>query len=285
MKLWSNIHTYLRESSHKKYSKIIHTGLDAAVLEIKKRRQDTRLFTEVKQFLNSDIPPHFENREPIFYMSRYIATPDYETLQFIDAVKKYNLPIIIGEDTTDIFTSHSELKRNLVKMPIVTGTAKDGTGIVEYLSLADFNTEQGKQLRDVRTAMGLSLPTIHRTLVRNMLPSNISIVDESAWVDRHSRGKLVSLYESLLSLLIVHGIMLEYYELKETSFISSVVYPAYVATHKRFGLTPLIAPMHPKPPKKHVHVNSYPASVKKYLPVLLRSQVDQPGSSQTTHAA
>lgn len=243
----------------------INTPLQQAVDTIKKRRKDASLCKEISNFLKGDIPAHFTGSMPVFYLSRYIATPDYETLQYVEQVQKYNLPIIIGEDTTDIFTSHSSLKRNLVKLPIVTGTTKNGSGIVEYATMANFNTEQGKKMKEVMLFNGQNLPTFHNNLAKKLFPPAVQIVDESAWVDAHSRGKLVKLYEDLLALFIVNGIMLECYEPDEIGFLQEVVIPAYRTTKKRFGYTPLIVPLEENYPKKIQDVNSYPATVLKYL--------------------
>lgn len=247
------------------YCRSMLTPLDTAVATIQERNRDTGLRKEVSDFLEGDIPLHFNGRSPIFYLSRYVATPDYETLQFYQMVKKHPFPIVIGEDPADIFTTHSSLKRNLIKLPIVTGTAKNGSGIVKYANIADFKTQQGKQLRHVTLYDHSSLYSFHRKLSRNILPQSIAVADESAWVTRHARGQLVKLYEYLLPLFITHGIMLEQYEPDEVDFLEEVVKPAMRATKKRFGATPLISPLNLSTSKKIDDLNSYPADVEEYV--------------------
>lgn len=254
----------------KYYTKRINTSLDSAVDLIEKRRQDSELRKTVSDFLKSDIPLHFNGRLPIFYLSRYIATPDYETLKFYEQVKRHDFPIVIGEDTTDIFTTHSSLKRNLLKLPIVTGTAKDGSGILKYKNIADFNNQQGKKLRDITLHDHSSLYSFHRRLSKKFLPESIHVADESEWVNRHSRGKLLKLYEYLLPLFLTHGIMLEQYEPDEVDFLEEVVWPAFKNTKKRFGLTPLIVPLNLKTDKKIEDLNSYPAEVEKYVQEIMK---------------
>lgn len=264
--MFSKSREYLK--FHYYFSKI-RTPLEKAVAEIDKRREDTGLRKEVNDFLDSDIPLHFNGRQPIFYLSRYIATPDYETLKFYEMVKSYSFPIVIGEDTTDIFTTHSSLKRNLLKLPIVTGVAHDGSGIVRYKKIADFNSQQGKKLKNITLHDHSSLHSFHRKLCKRFLPKTISVVDESEWVTRHSRGELVKLYESLLPLFITHGIMLEQYETDEVDFLEEVVWPAFKATKKRFGLAPLIAPLNLRADKKILDLNSYPAPVEHFVKEIL----------------
>lgn len=253
------------EFRHYRLQGKIHTELDIAVQEILQRRADSGLVKEVETFLGADIPNHFLNDTPVFYLSRYLATPDYETLFYVNQVQKYNYPVIIGEDTSDIVTSHSALKRNLLKLPIITGESKNGRGIVEYERVADLNTEQGKKIKDARLLNGNSLVDLHHSLAKQLLPKQVTIIDESGWVDRHSRGKLITLYESMLALLVVHGIMLEYYELSEVGFMADTVLPALEKTKERFGYTPLIAPLTQKHSRKIADFNSYPNSVKKFL--------------------
>jgi len=243
----------------------INTPLKRAVRENQRRRANPELKQAVCDFLKDDIPKHFSEKQPIFYLSRYIATPDYETLHYYNLVQKTDWPVVIGEDTSDIFTSHHSLKRNLLKLPIVSGLAKNGDGILRYITTADFNSQQGKPLKEVTLHNQMSLHDFHKKLCAQFLPKRITVVDESAWVDRHSRGRLVELYEKLLPLFLVHGIMLEQYEPDELDFLEAVVIPAREATIKRFGYTPLIAPLEVKYSKKIIDLNSYAPEVGVYI--------------------
>ena len=247
----------------------INTPLEKALKENEKRRKNTELQQAVGDFLKDDVPKHFNQQQPIFYLSRYMATPDYETLHYCNRVPKNGWPVIIGEDTADIFTSHSSLKRNLVKLPIVSGQAKNGDGIVRYITIADFNCHQGKPFKGVTLYNQMALTDFHKRLCAQFLPKNVLVVDESTWVDRHSRGQLVELYEKLLPLFLVHGIMLEQYELDELDFLEAVVIPAREATIKRFGYAPLIAPLEVQHSKKIVDLNSYSPEVGAYINTVL----------------
>jgi len=249
----------------------INTPLHRAITENLERRKNTELRQAISDFLEDDIPQHFNNQQPIFYLSRYMATPDYETLHFSDQVKQTGWPIVIGEDTEDIFTSHHSLKRNLIKLPVVTGLSKNGEGILQYITTADFNSHQGRPLKEVTLHNKMSLSDFHKKLCTKFLPKNVLVVDESSWVNRNSRGELVKLYEKLLPLFLVHGIMLEQYEADELNFLEAVVVPAREATIKRFGYAPLIAPLKVKYSKKIPDINSYSSEVGKYIHTLFQT--------------
>lgn len=262
----------LKKLQSRKYLRLleeVHTNLDDCVTIINQRRQDTGLINEIEKYLDNDIPNHFSYNTPIFYLSRYLATPDYETLFFIEQVKKYNYPIVIGEDCKDKITSHSTLKRNLLKMPIVVGESKNGKGIIRYHRVGDLNSEQGKAFDEAQLLNGKSLLQLHHHLAKQLFPKNVLIVDESTWVNRHSRGELVELYEQMLALLIVHGVMLEVYEPQEVDFLEEVVAPAMKKTEARFGHKPLLAPLSQKSSIKIKDYNSYPQIVSKHVDTFL----------------
>lgn len=81
----------------------IFTPIDEAVAEIQRRRRDLPLVKKVQEYLSGDIPEHFTYSKPIFYLSRHIATPNYETLRFIELTQNYDLPRVIGIDPKDKF--------------------------------------------------------------------------------------------------------------------------------------------------------------------------------------
>ncbi len=243
----------------------IHTSLDDAVHQINVRRRDFGLIKEIEAFLGNDIPEHFKLQKPIFYLSRHLATPDYETLLFARQVKPYNLPVIIGEDTTDILNSRNALKRNLMKMPVMTGHSKDGSAIMQHHRIGDLNEQQGKRLDEVTLLNGGSLVEFHHALGDKLLPKYVMRADESMWVSKHGRGKLSEIYENILALLITHGIMLEFYEYDEADFIQEIVLPAFKKNKARFGYSPLIAPLQQPQLMNLQDVNSYPKSVRLHI--------------------
>jgi hypothetical protein len=243
----------------------VHTPLDEAVEEISRRRQDGDLKEAVIQYLNNDIPNHFKDIDPIMYLCRHVATPNYETLRFVELAKSTGLPMVIGQDLTDIFVSNNTLKRALGKMPVTRGVTRDGQEIIEHLTVVDFAEAQGERLADVRTKQGTPLSQFHDNLLRQFYPKEISIVDEAQWIDRHGRGDIGAHYKKLLGLLITHGIMFEFYEPDEIDFVHEVLFPAFSEVESHFGHRPLIVNLVDDSLASLRNWNSYPSVIYQFV--------------------
>lgn len=214
-----------------------------AVREIEHRRRNHELVRKVREYLNDDIPAHFDQAKPVFHFSRHIATPNYETLRFIEVTKPFGCPITIGQDPKDKFVSNNILKRALAKMPITTGTTRNGDEIIEYFTVVDFQKNQGRLFSDVETLNGTKLMELHQGLLKEIYPHAVEIVDESAWIDRHHRGDLYRHYVDFLSLLTVFGVMVEDYIPEDYEFLQTILFPAMAEVEARFGVRPLIVPL------------------------------------------
>ncbi len=216
------------------------TPLDEAIEEINKRRQDKKLCQTVRKFLNNDIPGHFQGDQPICYLSRHIATPNYETLRFVELAKPTNLPMVIGQDRRGKFVTNNELKLPLGKMPITKGYSHNKDEIIEYFTIINFDKSQGKPLEEVQTKFGINLVEFHNNLLREIYPSSIIISDETEWVDRNFRDNIVKQYEKMLALMCIYGIMFESYPTTERDFVKEVLAPSFDFIAKKFGVKPLI---------------------------------------------
>jgi hypothetical protein len=252
-------------SSPALFLRSVYTPLDYALSEIEERRKDFKLRRAVEKYLNGDIPRHFNSKKPVLYLSRHVATPNYETLRFIEITKGYNHPKLIGQDTADIFTSNNLLKRALGKMPIMKGTARNGDEIIENFTVVNFNKAQGKKLRYVKTATGAPLTSFHNALLTSIYPSGYKLVNESAWIDRNHRKNLLLHYKKFLSLMITQGVMFEYYEDSEHDFVNEILRPAFADVTKRFGCKPLISDLVPHEKQLERDWNSYPSVVYQFV--------------------
>ena len=240
------------------------TPLEEAVLEIKRRREDKDLIKKVEDFFNTDIPEHFMGPDPICYLARHIATPNYETLHFIDIAKSTKLPIVIGLDVKDKFVTNNALKRALGKMPVQKGAARSGDEIIEHFTIIDFATAQGRQLKDIVTKFDQNLVDFHLQLLREVYPTGITLVDESDWVDRNHRGNILEHYKKMLALLIVHGVMFETYPPEEYQLVKETPEPAFDFIQEYFGCTPLIY-NHISPEAENLRDwNAYPSVIYPY---------------------
>ena len=243
------------------------TPLAEAVSEIKRRRQDPALMAAVRSYLQDDIPSHFDTDTPIFYLCRHIATPNHETLHFIEKCQAYDatVPMVIGQDFKDIFSPDNVLKHNLGKLPVETGKTSKGLPIVHNYTILDFNHANGQPLHRLHTVCDTTLIDFHTRLLQYVTPAKVELIDESDWVSRHHRGNLLEHYKKLLALLIVHGIMFEFYEPEDEAFVEEVLIPACAAVRETFGHAPLIT--HLVEPERELERdwNAYGDSVLPYV--------------------
>lgn len=218
------------------------TPLAKAVEDIHRRRADKKLVAAVEDFLEHDIPGYFQGSEPVIYLARHVATPSFETVRFMELARPYDLPIVISQDPKDKFVSHNSMKRALGKMPVVKGLDHDRHEIIEYFTIVDFATDQGKHLEDIVTSFGEPLVQFHNKLLRKLYSvDEVILADDSAWIDRKGRGRLFEHYKQFLSLYIVHGVMLESYIDEDDPFVQNILKPTFALTEERFGVRPLIA--------------------------------------------
>lgn len=253
-----------------RYNRTVHnlqTPLDKAVQEINKRRSDQNLVNAVREYLNNDIPPHFDQNLPVFYLSRHIATPNEETMRFMQLCRSFDpsIPIVIGQDTEDIFVGNNILKHNLGKLKIQKGYNKNHQPIYEHQTIINFSDAQGIKLKNIETVCNISLIDFHAEMLNRLRPTEVEIADESEWVSRNHRGDLLEHYKKFLALLIVHGIMFEFYEEEDRQFVFNILIPAYKFVQKKFGCKPLITFLVDPTEELEKDWNAYPSSVQPYV--------------------
>lgn len=217
------------------------TPLEDALKELRRRGKDPSLRYQIERYLDDDIPHYFKN-ESIGYLARHVATPNFETIHFLNVCNQNNLPAFIGQDSGDIFVSSNPLKKALGKLAIHSSERQDDPLFI-YNTVVDFNTTQGKHFRDIETIWGESLIQFHNNLFSHFYKNTINIFDDSSWIDRHDRNDIREHYKKFLSLLVVHGVMFEYYlkdDPHELMFVKEVLIPAFIFVEKKFGHRPLI---------------------------------------------
>ena len=251
--------------SENRLSQKFFTQKEEAIKEIKRRRQDNELLKKVSNFLDGDIPDHFNKEKPILYLSRHLATPNYEALRFIEVCKLGGLPLVIGQDLKGTFVGNNELKRGLAKLAVTRGLSHTLNEIIEYFTIVDFSTEQGKPLSEVKTKAGTPIAKLHEKLLREIYPNSVEIVDESEWIDRNSRNDIVKQYEKMLALMTVHGVMFESYPETELDFVKSVLQPSFEKIEKEIGVRPLIVELISDEMELHRDWNSYPSVLYQFI--------------------
>lgn len=237
----------------------IFTPLPEALSLIQARRQDSRLLNNITEYLNNDIPAHFNQPNPILYLCRHIATPNFEAMRFIEIGKPLNLPLVIGEDSRGTFFGNNVLKRALGKLPIVKGIARNHDEIVEHFTVIDFATAEGKSFSDIATNCNGSLIDLHHDLFAHIYDRGISIADEANWIDNHHRENLLEQYKHTLALLVAHGIMFESYPPEESRLVEEILLPAFDFVTEQFGHKPLIYELIDGPLEKTRDWNAYPS--------------------------
>ncbi|HYE23137.1 MAG TPA: hypothetical protein VEA92_01640 [Candidatus Paceibacterota bacterium] len=246
------------------------TPYPIALEEIHRRSGDTALKRRVEQYLNYDIPEYMQG-DPVLYLARHVATPNFETLRFLHLLEPLGLPIVISQDTKDTFTSTNMLKRFLGKMPVLTRiTQKDGATHELYrnTTIIDFAQAQGRPFSEVKTLWGESLIDFHTRLFSEMKNGRACIVDDAAWIDRNERGNLLEHYKRFLALFVAHGVLFEDYlieDKEEEHFMREVLEPAFAFVEETFGVRPLITQLTPSSVESVKFWLSYPKDV---LPLL-----------------
>jgi len=240
---------------------LFYPSIEAALCEIEKRRKNPSLVKKVEKYLQNDIPKHFMGSKPVFYLSRHLATPSYEVAHVIETTKNYDYDLVIGEDIKAKFVANNELKISLGKLPIVKGLSKNGSEILENVTIIDFATSQGKPMKEINTTYGKTLSEFHRELFKSIYSESPEIFDESDWVDRHARNDIAEQYKKMLALLCIHGVMLESYVPDELTFVTEVVRPAFKAIEEEIGVRPLIIEHITPAQEVTKNWNSYPPNV------------------------
>lgn len=259
------------------------TPLDEAVEEIRRRNSDPELRRKVEEYLKGDIPEHFSS-PPVLYLARHVATPNFETLRFLHLVEPLELKTVIGQDLKDKFVPKNQLKKALGKLSVSTGMSKvDGVFVEQFenVRIIDFNKHSGEPFHTIETEWGEKLSDFHKRLFSELTKREVAVVDDSDWIDRQHRGKLLAHYKKFLALFIVHGILFEDYavdDAEERKFVRRILRPAFRHIEKTFGYKPLIAQLTPTSVESAGYWISYPTQA---LQVLKESRSAPPGHSNT----
>jgi hypothetical protein len=243
----------------------VFTPLPEAITEITTRRRNQKFFQAVNTYLNNDVPPHFSQPHPILYLCRHIATPNFEALRFIEIGRPTGLPLVIGEDHKGIFFADNRLKRALGKLPIVKGLTRHRDEIVEYCTVIDFAQAQGCPFNVIETIFRIPIIAFHHALFNEIYQDEVTIIDESTWIDRNHREDLQEQYKRMLALLIVHGIMLESYSPDEQRLVEAVLGPAFTEITEHFGVRPLIAELISSELEQKRDWNAYPSVLYQHI--------------------
>jgi hypothetical protein len=234
-------------SNPEAFSSFIYTPINDAIKSLEQRSVNLAL----NKFIDSKIPIKptlINNTDKLAFLSRDLATSNFETKKFIEVVEKEGLlKPVFWEYYGDRFSPNVNItKYSLVKMTFYFGLDKSGKDRVRNMTIVDFNLYNGKKISEVKTLWGQSLVEFHHELLDYMYPNqigkNIFFFDATEWY--RTVGDHVSVYyENLLILYLRNGILFEEYFLDdqyESVFIKNIFLPAFIKIYKESGFKPLI---------------------------------------------
>lgn len=251
-----------------------------AIEELRRRQWDPSLKRRVETLLNGDIPDYLKG-DPIFYIARHVATPNFEMLRFVHLFGDLGYKAVISEDSRGLFVSQNLIKRALCKLPICKRVSQKDKKINElyrYMTIADFSKIDGAIFSEIKTFWGEDLIAFHNRLFKEFGIKNISFPDDADWIDRHHRGNLQEHYKKQLLLFVVHGIFFENYNLNdehEIHFIREILRPACKYVEESLGYKPIIAQIFPTEPESYNFWISYPLKVMNIVKDKMLKGLDQ----------
>lgn len=247
----------------------MYTSLEEAKEEIQKRWNNKELKKKVEEFLGEDIPTFFQNEPRAAYV-RDIISPNNEFFYFWDIATESGVRPIMIEYSAGKFVARNINKYHLCRMYFHHGIGKQGGGKMECSNVVNFNTMEGKKMRDVKTTWNENIIDFHHGILEKTKPeiSKDDVVDFSKWFDKHKK-KTKHWYLHYLALFLCHGILFENFILDngEKEFTEKKIIPSFEALVKKFGIKPLIVPIAPMKSENDLYWWFYPGYVKKHLEI------------------
>lgn len=229
-----------------------------------------RLFREVLSFSRPQPRTLLLLRSRPLLLFRALATPNFETLRFLDLAKRVGRSPLILELRDDWFTPTVNLsKRRLGKLRIYRTADSSGAGATRSVSVVSFNERGRQRISDLRCGDGSSFIDMHHRMLSAVAGEELSGRVICVKSLGHSDGPR-SHYERIFALCTCFGALAETFSLSdpEGAFTAEVVLPAFEATIARFGAQPAIVELLPHGSASDPHWESYPASI---LPLALQA--------------
>ena len=219
----------------------IYTPLADAVVELRRRRAIFNGNTPGSKWLPPCFPADHQGGAFLF---RFIATPCFETLRFLELAGGCGLTPVIGEYHRDKYAPCNPIKRALVKLGFVMGkeSENDPLPLVEHFKIVGRHPNS-QPLCDMRTRWKQSLVAFLHEMFSSMLNGERHpILAEYSQHYADAGARPAAYYSDLLRVAIADGILFEDFLLDETEwcFTRDVVLPAVNEVTARFGLRPLI---------------------------------------------
>ncbi len=256
----------------KVFDDFIYTPLDGITDVLRSREQNTSL----ANYINSSIPieiPKFLKSKKYAFLSRDVATPNFETKRFIDVVSQINdLSPLFWEYHQDKFTPNVNIaKYNLGKPSFYLGEDKKGGERRRSINLIDFNTYNGHKMSNIKTLWDEEFVRFHHDFLRDTLLEkgnhSVSFFDASSWYIE-AGGEVKTYYKYVLLLFLRNGVLFENFLLndkEEILFIKKVFLPAFIEIYKECGKKPLIVALAPTETEGNDFWMYYPAEAIQFV--------------------
>jgi hypothetical protein len=235
------------------------------VAELHDRRRRFAGRTPGHDWLPAGLPEHPPGYAFLF---RFIATPCFETLCFLELVNGTGLLPVIGGFHQDKFATRNPIKLGLGRMGFQQGLNRHEQRLVEFVNVLDWK-QQGYSLCKLETLWGQNLIAFHRELLAHALNGGAHpFVFEYSPQCARAGGTTAAIYrEYLLRLCLADGILFEDFLLDETElpFTRDVVLPAIDAVTAAHGLKPLIVRLTSPEEETSPHWYWYPGELKAFV--------------------
>lgn len=245
----------------------IYTPLSVAKKEIKKRWKDKKLRKKVEDFLGGDVPD-FLKKGPKAALVRDVASASHESMLFLNLAKQINIEPVFVEYSENKFVARNSNSYHLCRMFFYNGIGKKGGHKIDSKKVVNFNKEEGKKMRNMKTLCGTNFLDFHHKVLKKSIPGvkEKDICDFSLWFNKH-RKLSKYYYLHYLALFLVHGILFENFitNEEEKDFTLKKIIPSFYKLEKIFGIKPLVVPLAPIEDENEVYWWCYPYSVKKVV--------------------
>jgi len=246
----------------------LYTPLSVAKEEIKRRSKDEVLKKRVMDFLDGDLLPCLVDG-PKAVLARAVASPNFETLYFLDLAETIGLPPVLAECVEDKFVERNFYKYNLAHILVDDGIGKNGGHRLDAYNVVDFDRFRGKKFSEIETVWGQGLVDFHHDLFNLVgLDGKIHRHDFSQWfLTNLNKKNDIDHYIYYLAPFICHGILCDSFLLnkEEVDFTVKYVIPGFNKLKEMFGVAPLIVPMQPPKYEHDASWYYYPDKVGNFI--------------------
>jgi len=240
------------------FRKFVYTPLPQAIEIIRERRGDKNLASAVDNFIGGDIPLIFSDgiKAVLF---RQVFSPNFEFRYFLKLIESLGIDPVFLEYHDDIYTSQNPVKHRLGKMRFCD-ISSNGKEKILCMNVIDFNSSQGRKIKDVDTLFNQSLIDFHHELLELAYPNSAKyLFDASSWF--HSKGgRAKKYYAKYISLYMRNAISFENFILEkdELRFAEEIFLPLFIDAWKAIGTKPMIVSLLPFDSENDERWMSYP---------------------------